>query len=675
MTNPVHKLLLVILLCSFTYQVSAQFDRNDNGGRGGRTGTLDGDSTRVDSLPENDKIYDNSYSMKRYFLPFEKSADTVFKDSLLDLSKIHQKDFWVWDRADNGGAFSPFYSFTRSEKVRIGPRLGFDRYMSKLREIEVPMYEVSKPITQLYYCMGPKVEQDFMAFHTNNITPRFNFGLKLVKNYAPGFYSGQMNNHSYFKTNTHWRSKNLKWQNENYYSYLKLDFFENGGIDNDTSYKHDDFANLRLFEVPFSDTRLVANQNQSNWRNQHHMSELKTVWRRVYGPTNISYNEDSTQTKFSIKPKAYLEWELSRNRQRFQTVVTDVDSVKLERLGLTGTDALDSLVSDLKYTTVRADMAYAKNFSGTNSNYLLKLGMGYIYARSNGYFDSSQNQNVIIHPQFQWDRGVLKLTADLEFFLLGDYIGDYLLNAKLIAPWNGWEQELDWESYLSSSGSFQNGYRIAGVQRFTDLKAEFGQKLHYEIRKNKLGAVLDFQQINNMIFLSPTTQGMYTYQNLDKGTQVVKLTAGYAHENDRWGYSGKASFLQAASNYPLGVPDWMAQAQVYMNRDVFESRMKLNTGFQIDYLGPYHSSIYSLMANDFSTTNNDIEVNKYNLQYFVNFRISRAKVFVLLSQINQLWQGNYTVGTSIDYAQNQSFRYFGSDNFNLRLGISWLMIN
>ncbi len=637
--------------------------------------SMEPDSARVDSIPVNEDIYDVSYRLQRYFLPFENPSDTIYRDSLLDLSRIHQRDFWVWDRADNGGAFAPYYTFTRSEKIRIGPRLGFDRYMSQLANMTLPMYEASKPVTQLYYCMGPKVEQDFMAWHTNNITPRLNIGLKLKKNYAPGFYSGQMNNHSIFKTNTHWRSKNLRWQNENYYHYLKLDYFENGGLSNDSSFGDADFSNLRLFDVPFSDNRLVANQNQSNWRNQHHFSKLKTVWRRVNGQSEIQYNEDSTQTRYRLLASSYWEWDVSRARQRFQTLVTRVDSVKLAQLQLSGTDALDSLQSDIKYTQLLANMSFVKNYLRPNSTYLLRLGMGYQWALQNSVFDTSQYHNILLHPEFQWQNKRWLLNADLQFYVLGDFAGDYLLKANLIAPWKGFRQELDFCSYLSSAGSFQSRYRISGAARSDALKAELGQRLKYRLEKDRWRLGLDFHQIQNMIYLEPATVGMYHYQNLDKGTQVLKISAGYAHENMRWGYRAEASLLSSAANYPYGIPDWMAQAQVYMLRKLFQSRMILRTGFQIDYLAPYASGRYDLLANDFSRIASPIKINKYNLQYYFNFRISRAKVFILVSQINQVLLGNYTTGTVVDYALNQPYRFTGSDNFSLRLGISWLMIN
>ncbi len=262
-------------------------------------------NSSLDSSIYREDIYIESYKVRRVYSPFELQTDSVMKDTVLSLLTLHEGNAWHFYRTSSGNSFGPGYSLRLDDPIRIGPRLGYDAYILKsFSEDRDEHYQSDVALTNLYYSMASKSEQEFNGIHRQSLSQRFDLSVRLHKQNAPGFYSGEKNNTSYFAAKTYWTSKNLRWQNELFFRRVSLQYNQNGGIFSDTLYDDPEYNNLRLVPTPFSGTNLQNLRNASDWLNRHNAHEVGTILRYNVGNASRGMTADSTQETYTLETKS-----------------------------------------------------------------------------------------------------------------------------------------------------------------------------------------------------------------------------------------------------------------------------------------------------------------------------------------------------------------------------------
>ncbi len=632
------------------------------------------DSSRKDSSVFNEEIYVEKFRIRRVYLPFELHLDSVIRDTVPALRKIHIRDSWELYRSTTGNSFSPGYSLKLDDPIRIGPRLGFDSYLYRtyLDEEDVH-FQSDVPLTNIFYSLGTKGEQEFDAVHIHSFSPRFDFGIRLKKQNAPGFYSGDRTNRSYFAVTTHWNSQNLHWQNETYYKYTGMQFGQNGGIYTDTAYDERDFENLRLFETPFAGTNLQTLRNFSDWNDTHAGHIIGTKIRYIPGAESIVYDEDSLQKSYSIKPKNYFEFGIENETQKYNMYYSDPDSSALATLAFDELRTLDTLGTNSKLQNYSATVAYAFPFSQGVYSSAIRIFGGYTLS----VFDQLSNKNNFsIGADFHLANRLGFLKAQTQIYLAGANAGDVRLGADAVFDWKKIHNQLNFSFIRSSSPYFYDNAKYYNLTVSNNLKSETHQNLDWRMRYKFLKFNLGIRSYFNYIYLQESDTNLNTFHNREVLMNVYYLGIGLELKGDVFGTDINVYLQRVPSDFPLSAPALISNSQFYVHDAWFQNKLFFYTGFQLDVSSRYEASPYDLFYNQFSSaTSPTIDVMRLNLQFFFDFQISRAKLFLKLGQINQLFTSNYNLGVVRDYTGNQGFNYIGSPNLNLHFGVSWLMIN
>jgi hypothetical protein len=95
-------------------------------------------------------------------------------------------------------------------------------------------YNVKRPYTNVFFVLGPKKQKQQFQFgdvlHTQNVSPRFNVGIKIRKVVSSGVYARQQANISNAMFFSSYRSKSDNYHVLGNFIFNKLITNENGGI-------------------------------------------------------------------------------------------------------------------------------------------------------------------------------------------------------------------------------------------------------------------------------------------------------------------------------------------------------------------------------------------------------------------------------------------------------------
>ncbi len=637
-------------------------------------GTSRQDTTVTDSSEYQQDIYIDHYKARRVYLPFEIEQDSSMADTVLSLLDYHNGNAWNLYKTSSGNSFSPGYSLRLDDPIRIGPRLGYDSYvLGTLYKNRDEHFQSDVAITNLYYSMATKSEQEFNGIHRHSLSQRFDFSVRLHKQNSPGFYSGEKNNTSYFGAQTYWTSKNLHWQNELYFRRVSLQYNQNGGLFSDTVYDSPAFDNLRLAPTPYSGTNLQNLRNGSRWLDRHNAHELGAVLRYIMGKAVKGSNDDSTQTTYALDARAYMEWGLEQRLQRYDMYFSAPDSLSLGELGLSDLATLDTLGTLGRLRDYKAYMAYAIPLSTVGTKSALRAYVDYTYSE---YNLGQKLNNIGLGGVLSFSNKTLNGIAKLHFVTAGSHVGNLAFDTRLSTSKTQLKSAVAYSFRRSSAPLFYTQNKFYTIYNETDLKPETHQHLTWDFRYKWLQGGAGVHSYYNYIYAQTEVQKLNSFRNQEGLANIYYAKLGVRLESKRWGTETEVYGQRVPVSFVLTAPSGFIQSKVYMHGAWFKGRMDYFMGLQLSLSTAYRASTYDLFYNNWaSSLVQTPSVRNYDVSFFLNFKVSRAKLFLRFSQLNQLFMSNYSMGVMRNYSGEQPYNYIGSPNFGLRFGVSWFMIN
>ncbi|MEX2380087.1 MAG: putative porin, partial [Vicingaceae bacterium] len=121
-----------------------------------------------------------------------------------------------------------------------------------LNKDSMQFYQVSRPVTQLFYANGAEAEQRFIAFHTQNLGEGLNISFQYDRMTSEGFFLQQLTNHTRFFANYNLHSRNKRFHSKGYYMITNLKSQENGGVflsDEESAEENTVLLDIHLFDA------------------------------------------------------------------------------------------------------------------------------------------------------------------------------------------------------------------------------------------------------------------------------------------------------------------------------------------------------------------------------------------------------------------------------------------
>ena len=601
-----------------------------------------------------------------------------------------------WGR-DLGNPGSPIDNLCFTPDYRVGPSLGyhiFDAYRFQLDSLEY--YNTNRPYSVFNYILGSKLEQVAGIKHSQNVRPNWNVMAEYRKVNAPGFYKIQRNNHDNFALSTNYKSLNKHYTLYAGFVYNIEQHDENGGIVNDSELNDLNYADRKTVDVAYQNSQYSI--RRSTITNMQRDLGLVLQHSYVWGPTDTTYNADSTAYTFQLKPRFSITHKLEIGEEKHRYKDLAPDSLRYTNLfeapfGTSGSSYYviggDSVVTQQKWFWIDNKLLLNGFIGPETSQLKFSVGAGNRFdefSTSPAYQVGTDRSKIVSNYLCGEIRkealkpGEWEYIGKAIFYATGDYAGNFDLNAAIGKDLRnnifgfvvGFQQQLGSSPY--SYSHYENSYADLSYsfnkESITTLYATLTSRKYYFS-----GGVKNYV-LDNYIYLNQNR--LPAQYNI-----AFNLSQAWVRKMFKLGdffLDNELIYQQVVDKAPVNVPELMGRHQISYERSMFKRALKIATGVEVRYNTSYHPAGYDAQLNRFFYQNQSYINNTPELSVFLNFRVKHFRAFIVGDQLQQLFSSNpiLFVGAPANNFFGNGINYtpvYAAQNLCIRFGFSWVLIN
>jgi hypothetical protein len=601
-------------------------------------------------------------TMEMYrFISIER--DTTYLDTSLTIQREYsfnylRKDiFGLLPFSNEGQTYNSLqYSLTKFSPY---PEMGFKaKHFNFLEANDIKYSSVATQVTELYFKSVMQKGQTLDAFFTLNINPRLNFSIAYKGLRSEGRYINQLASTGNFRFTTSYNTKNERYFANGHFTNQDISNEENGGITTISDFEDEDprYDNRQRLEVYLNDAK----------------SFLKG--KRVFLDHFLRVNSEKGNNNI------YLAHQFNYENKFFEynqlTVPSNVGSTTVYRFG-------DSFVTSGINDQTRYNKMYNKLGLVYENSTLGKFEFFVDDFRSNYYY----NQILIFD-----DKTVpASLTRNINS-VGGRY--DYQKNnwnGKLLYSRSFTKQSLsnleaNVNYDLSDDFQFSFGYQnlnklpndnynlyqssYVNYNWSNDFKNEKINSITAEADTPWVRASVKFMTLNDHLYFSNTatddsqqivTPQQYSYTINYVSVKLSKEIAFGSFALDNTILYQKVGQSEAI----LNVPEIVTRNSLYYTTYLFKKALFLQTGVTLNYFTKYLANDYNPVVGEFFVQNKKEIGNYPNLDFFINAKIQRTRIYLKAEHFNSSFTGN-----NFYSAPNTPYR-----DFVIRFGLIWNFFN
>jgi hypothetical protein len=640
--------------------------RGGGGGGGGGNDSLQKRNNLEDSITITFRYLDSSRAQK-------------FDSSITDFTRRFPVP-WYHNHLGNVGNATRSLIF--SPTMKAGWDIGFHQFdVYNFTEHDTRFYNTTRPLTEIQYQLGSRLEQLLGIFHTQNIQPNWNasFQYRLIN--SVGSFRNQASNHNNYRFTSWFQSKNKRYQNFFIVAANKLEAGENGGIRTDINY----LDTIGFEERSTIPTKLGPSQSatsrdflSSNLPTANRYTTATYLLRQQY---DLIGQKDSIETDSSVimlfYPRVRLEHTFAYRTYNYRFMDFAVDTSYDYYQAFYGADSTE-------YTRLRDTLKVISNdFSiyqfpdAKNSQQFFKAG-----ARLDlltGIFDTglvtNKYHNFLIHGEYRnktrnrkWD-----IEASGSFYVNGMNAGDYdarislkrMISKKfgfLEVGFGNVNRTPSFPLSDSTSDFYIGEYRNLNKENTTEIFGSF----ELPQRQLKLGA--RYMLLSNYSYYSGYKQ-VSQYNTLFNVLQVTAEKQFKLFRN--WNWRTWVVVQQLTGNPPVNVPLVLTRNQIGYDGKLGFKNLQTSFGLELRYFTPYKADRYSPVIGQFFNQNDTtVRMTVPELGAYLHFRIRTFTAYVRLENLNTF---NFSSGGFTRNAiYTPDYPYPG---MLLRVGVYWSFIN
>lgn len=598
--------------------------------------TIDNDTTYIDTSLTIQKEYSHNYLRKDIFglLPFANDGQTynTLQYSLTD--------------------FSPY------------PEFGFKaKHFNFLEANQIRYYSVATPVTELYFKTTVKKGQSVDAFITLNTSENLNFSIAYKGLRSEGEYLNQLSSTGNFRFTTNYNTKNKRYFVKAHYTFQDILNEENGGVTTIENFESEDpnYNNRQRFEVYFNDAK----------------SFLKG--KRIFLDHNFRINSKKGDNNLYLTHQFNYENKFFEYNQ--ETVPSTVGSETVDRFG---DSFLDSGINDqTRYNKMynRVGLIYENTTLGTFQFFVDDFRSNYYYNKIL-IFD---NQNTI--PS-SFSQEINSAGGQYEY-RHNKWNGKFLYSRSVTAQsLSNLDTKLQYELNDEIQLAFQyqnvnklpnNNYNLhqsSFVQYnwSNDFKNEKINTIKANAISPWIDAELQLSVLNDYLYFTDVA----TAQQKTDRTQIVApaqyngtinyLSLKISRELKFGHFALDNTILYQKTEQQdaiLNVPEIVTRNTIYYSNYLFKKALFLQTGISLNYFSSYYANKYNPVIGEFFVQNEKQIGNHPNLDFFINAKIQRTRIYFKAEHFNSALMGNNF------YASPNN----PSRDFTIRFGLIWNFFN
>lgn len=589
--------------------------------------------------------------------------DTTFIDTSLTIQKeyshnyLRKDTFGLLPFANEGQTYNTLqYSLNTFSPY---PEFGFKaKHFNFLESNQIRYSSVATPVTELYFKSVMGKGQSVDAFLTLNTSPRLNFSIAYKGLRSTGKYINQLTSTGNFRFTTSYNTKNLRYFANAHFTSQDILNEENGGITTleDFESENPDFNNRQRLEVFLTDAKSFLKGKRVFLDHIFRFNKTK-------GNNNLYFrHEFNFENKFFEYNQATLESNVGN-----ETVIRYGEAYKTSAIN-------DQTHFNKMYN--KLGVVFENN----------TLGKFYFFAddfRSNYYY----NQILVL------DSGTIPSSLSQKINSAGgqynyqkkNWKGDFLYSRSIT---NQSLSNLEAKLHYYINDEIQFYFQYQNINKLPNNNYELYQSSFVKYnwsndfnneKINSLSANATTPWVNTSLQL--TTLNDHLYFDTVTSDENVQLVAPKQYNGTINYISVKVSkeitfgkfaldntllFQQVdQDDNVLNVPQIVTRNTIYYSGNFFKKALYLQTGVTFNYFTKYYANDYNPVIGEFFVQEKKEIGNFPNLDFFINARIQRTRIYLKAEHFNSSLTGN-----NFYSSPNNPYR-----DFMIRFGIVWNFFN
>lgn len=579
---------------------------------------------------------------------FTVKNDTVAVDTTLTIrdsyrfNPLYKDDFTYLTFQNTGQPLTRLDFDIETEDIRPG-FVADSKLTDYWKHSQVPFFRTPTPYSDLSYISGVKQGQVVNSVFATNITPRLNVAAGYRGLSSLGLYQRSIAESDRVFINLYYTSKNERYRLKTYYFTYNKTNEENGGIKYVTQFENPgkDFKDRGRIEVNLNDAenelkkrRLFVGQSYGILKNKFLLVNRTTYRYNMYQFTQNQPNDiigNSSQVNGNLKDSLNL-----RVFENFSGLQFKIKRFKLE--------------SGVRYLYQFYNFADAKTLNGQT------------YPKFLEYNDLSLDNTLRVKL------GKLSLDGQLNIGFTNNIAG-YYLNAKasydlpkdfvLSAQLKSITKRPDFKYIL-----YQSGYDKFNWYH-PEFKNELTQKLQAKLSHKTFGKLSVNQIIvNNYTFFAQDSLP----QQSASGVKYTALKYQNDYRYKHWGISGDVLVQKVmGGSQILSLPSYVLRSSLFYSHYYYQHNLYVQSGLTAKYFESFYAKAYNPVLSDFVVQNYQ-KIGGYPIvDFFINFKVKRFKLYFKLEHLNALLTQDHP---GYYVAPIQPYR-----DFNIRFGARWIFFN
>jgi hypothetical protein len=514
----------------------------------------------------------------------------------------------------------------------------------------------------LYFKSTIQRGQSVDSYFTLNVSPRLNFSIAYKALRSEGRYINQQMKSGNFRFTTSYNSKSGRYIANAHYTSQKLQSEENGGISTVSDFTGGDasFDNRQRLGVYFEDAN-------SEFRGGRFFVDQTFRINSKKGENNLYITQ-----QFNYEEMYYTYTQ--------GTIASNIGGKYVNRFGESYvTTALDDVTEYNKmYNKVGA--IYENMTLGTFTFFVDDVHSNYYY-NNILYLDNGVTVGNLLSQKINTVGGQYNYRKDKwnGKFLYSKSVTNqnlYNIDASAVYDWND-ENQLSFR-YQSMNKLPNNNYNL-----FQSSYKDYNWSHDFVNEKiNTISATADTKWVTLSMQLNTINDHLYFMDEKaaerNDSTQIVtpfqygksinyaSIKASREFVVGRWALDNTLLFQKVdQSDAILNVPEFVTRNTMYYTNTLFNNKLFFQTGIELNYFTSYYSNTYNPIIGEFFVQDRVKIGNAPLLDYFVNVKIQRTRLYLKAEHFNSLFSKN---------------NYFSDPNnpyrdFLIRFGLVWNFFN
>ena len=589
--------------------------------------------------------------------------DTTYIDTSLTIQKEYSHNYLRRDAfgllpfANDGQTYNTLqYSLA---EVNPFPEFGFKaKHFNFIEANQIRYASVATPLTELYFKSTQLKGQSVDSYITINTSPNLNFSLAYRGLRSDGKYINQLASTGNFRFTTSYSTQSRRYWLDFHFTQQDILNKENGGITTTEDFESEniDYKNRQRLEVYLTDAKSFLKgkrffidhgfrinpkqgtnnlylKHQFNYENKFFEYNQLTVASNANGNIINRFGESfrsteiNDQTRYNkMYNKVGLQYE-NTSLGKFQFFVDDFRS-----------NYYYNQILFFDNRTVPSALSMTINSAGGQYEYRKDKWNGrFLYTRS------ITNQSLS------------NLDATMQFDLDEDnqFVFQYQNTNKL--PNNNYN--LYQSSYLAYnwSNNFNN-------EKINSLSVNaITPWIHASLQLSSIQDYLFFDDVSTAAQKLAQTQIVSPSQYA--GTiKYLSLKMNKEFQFGKFALDNTVLYQKVDQNQSvLNVPEVVTRNSIYFTDFFFKKALYLQTGIVFNYFTNYYANDYNPVIGEFFVQRDKQIGNFPNLDFFVNAKIQRTRIFFKVEHFNSSLTGN-----NFYSAPNNPYR-----DMTIRFGLTW----